>query len=69
MLRFAQKWAERGNVKRDGESGSQVRRSAHDERMDLYAEAPSCDSYLFTVRSAYLGECRGCDILSKELDL
>jgi hypothetical protein len=51
------------------ESGNQVLRSAHDERMDLYAEAPSRDSYLFTVPSACLGEYRGCDILSKKRDL
>src|SRR6266852_1228654 len=51
------------------ESGSQVLRSTHDERMDLYAEAPSRDSYLFTIPSAYLGEYRGCDILSKERGL
>jgi len=51
------------------ESDSQVLRAAHDERMNLYAEAPSRDSDLLTVPSGYLGECRGCDILSKKRDL
>jgi hypothetical protein len=51
------------------ESGGQILRSAHDERMNLYAEAPSRDSDLFTVLSGYVGEHRGCDILSKKRDL
>jgi hypothetical protein len=34
------------------ESGSQVPRSVHDERMNLYAEAPGRDSDLFTVPRA-----------------
>src|SRR5215467_1957860 len=51
------------------ESGGQIPRAAHDERMNLYAEAPSRDSDLFTVLSGYLGECRRCDILSKKRDL
>src|SRR5436309_972540 len=51
------------------ESGGQVSRSAHDERMNLYAEAPSRDGDLFTVLSGYEGEYRGCDILSKKRDV
>src|SRR5215510_2406114 len=48
------------------EGGSQISRSAHDERMNFYAEAPSRDSYLFIVPSAYRREGRGRDVLSKE---
>ncbi len=51
------------------ERGGQVPPSAHGERMNLYAEAPSRDSDLFTIPNAYLGEYRGCDILSKQRDL
>src|SRR5262249_30484195 len=52
------------------ESGSQVPHAAHDEWMNIYAEAPSrCDGDLLTVPSGCLGECRGRDILSKKRDL
>jgi len=51
------------------ESGSQIVRSAHDERMNLYAEGPSCGSDLLIVPSGYLREFGGCDILSKKRDL
>src|SRR5262249_5594006 len=50
-------------------SRRQVLRAAHDERMNLYAEAPSRASDLLTVPRGCLGECRGCDILSKKRDL
>jgi hypothetical protein len=50
-------------------SGSQIPRSAHDERMNLYAKAPSLDSDPLIVPIEYLGEYRSCDILSKERDL
>src|SRR5262245_5759508 len=51
------------------ECGGQVLCSAHDERMNLYAEAPSRGNDLFTVLSGHEGEYRGCDILSKKRDL
>src|SRR6266567_3186222 len=50
------------------ESGSQIPRAAHDERMNLYAKAPSRDSDPLIVPIEYLGECRRCDILSQERD-
>ena len=51
------------------ESGSQIPPSAYDDRVNLYAEGPSCGSGLLIVPSEYLRECRGCDILTKERDL
>src|SRR5438093_9444139 len=51
------------------ESGSQIPRPAHDERMNLYTKAPSRDSDPLIVPIQYLGEYRSCDILSKERDL
>jgi hypothetical protein len=51
------------------ESGSQILRTAQNERMNLYAEGSSCGSDLLIVPSGYLRECRRCDILSKKRDL
>jgi len=50
------------------EGGSQILRSAHDERMNLYAEIPRRGGDPLIVPIEYLGERRGCDILPKERD-
>ena len=51
------------------ESGSDVRRSVHDVRMELNAEVPSRGRDLLIEPIEYLEERRGCDILAKERDL
>ena len=51
------------------EGRSQISRPAHDERMNLHAEAPSRGSDAFVEPIDHLGECRGCDILAEKPDL
>ena len=51
------------------EGGSQIPRSAHNERMNLYAEVSSRGRDLLIEPIEYLGERRGCDILAKDRDL
>jgi hypothetical protein len=50
------------------ESGSDVRRSVHDERMELYAECHSPESGPLLGPRAPLGECRDGDVLLEERD-
>ena len=51
------------------ESGRDVRRSVHDERMELYAERHSPESGPLFGPSARLGDCRDGDVLLEERDL
>ncbi len=44
------------------ESGSQIPRSPHDERVNLYAKAPGRAGDRLIIPIEYLGEYRSCDI-------